>query len=176
MISGMYLGEIVRLVLVKMTKDKLLFKGQISEALGTPGRFETKFISEIEEWVFCLFLVSSSLSWSSLSNHFVWCSGRTAVWRTPRRFWLSWVWIGIWSTPLWCAWSATLSPHARPISVLPPWQPSSTASVTTANWAIWRPLSGWTGQCTENTPRKRHLVIRAKTFEHFTKLQLVCWY
>lgn len=49
MISGMYLGEIVRLVLVKMTKDKLLFKGQISEALGTPGRFETKFISEIEE-------------------------------------------------------------------------------------------------------------------------------
>ncbi|XP_003451457.2 hexokinase-2 [Oreochromis niloticus] len=49
MISGMYLGEIVRLVLVKMTKDKLLFKGQISKALGTPGQFETKFISEIEE-------------------------------------------------------------------------------------------------------------------------------
>ncbi|XP_063341435.1 hexokinase-2-like [Pelmatolapia mariae] len=49
MISGMYLGEIVRLVLVKMTKDKLLFKGQISAALGTPGQFETKFISEIEE-------------------------------------------------------------------------------------------------------------------------------
>ncbi|KAL3970590.1 multipile epidermal growth factor-like domains protein 8 [Sarotherodon galilaeus] len=49
MISGMYLGEIVRLVLVKMTKDKLLFKGQISETLGTPGQFETKFISEIEE-------------------------------------------------------------------------------------------------------------------------------
>nr|XP_004556900.2 hexokinase-2 [Maylandia zebra]XP_004556901.2 hexokinase-2 [Maylandia zebra]XP_004556902.2 hexokinase-2 [Maylandia zebra]XP_012776108.2 hexokinase-2 [Maylandia zebra]XP_023011033.2 hexokinase-2 [Maylandia zebra] len=49
MISGMYLGEIVRLVLVKMTKDKLLFKGQISEALGTRGLFETKFISEIEE-------------------------------------------------------------------------------------------------------------------------------
>uniref|UniRef100_A0A3Q4GUN9 Phosphotransferase n=1 Tax=Neolamprologus brichardi TaxID=32507 RepID=A0A3Q4GUN9_NEOBR len=49
MISGMYLGEIVRLVLVKMTKDKLLFKGQISEALGTPGQFETKAISEIED-------------------------------------------------------------------------------------------------------------------------------
>uniref|UniRef100_A0A668V111 Phosphotransferase n=1 Tax=Oreochromis aureus TaxID=47969 RepID=A0A668V111_OREAU len=49
MISGMYLGEIVRLVLVKMTKDKLLFKGQISETLGTPGQFETKFISEIED-------------------------------------------------------------------------------------------------------------------------------
>uniref|UniRef100_A0A8C4F3P3 Phosphotransferase n=1 Tax=Dicentrarchus labrax TaxID=13489 RepID=A0A8C4F3P3_DICLA len=49
MISGMYLGEIVRLVLVKLTEDKLLFKGQSSEALKTPGRFETKFISEIEE-------------------------------------------------------------------------------------------------------------------------------
>uniref|UniRef100_A0A668RDH8 Phosphotransferase n=1 Tax=Oreochromis aureus TaxID=47969 RepID=A0A668RDH8_OREAU len=41
--------KIVRLVLVKMTKDKLLFKGQISETLGTPGQFETKFISEIED-------------------------------------------------------------------------------------------------------------------------------
>ncbi|XP_074528069.1 hexokinase-2-like [Halichoeres trimaculatus] len=49
MISGMYLGEIVRLVLLKMTKDKLLFKGQISEALQTPEKFETRFISEIEE-------------------------------------------------------------------------------------------------------------------------------
>lgn len=49
MISGMYLGEIVRLLLVKLTEDKLLFKGQTSEALLTPGKFETKFISEIEE-------------------------------------------------------------------------------------------------------------------------------
>lgn len=49
MISGMYLGEIVRLLLVKLTEDKLLFKGQMSEALRTPGNFETKFISEIEE-------------------------------------------------------------------------------------------------------------------------------
>uniref|UniRef100_A0A3B4WFD7 Phosphotransferase n=1 Tax=Seriola lalandi dorsalis TaxID=1841481 RepID=A0A3B4WFD7_SERLL len=49
MISGMYLGEIVRLLLVKLTEDKLLFNGQTSEALLTPGSFETKFISEIEE-------------------------------------------------------------------------------------------------------------------------------
>uniref|UniRef100_A0A3Q3RAN8 Phosphotransferase n=1 Tax=Monopterus albus TaxID=43700 RepID=A0A3Q3RAN8_MONAL len=49
MISGMYLGEIVRLLLVKLTEDKLLFKGKTSEALLTPGRFETRFISEIEE-------------------------------------------------------------------------------------------------------------------------------
>lgn len=49
MISGMYLGEIVRLVLVKLTEDELLFQGQTSEALLTPGKFETKFISQIEE-------------------------------------------------------------------------------------------------------------------------------
>ncbi|XP_038161004.1 hexokinase-4-like [Cyprinodon tularosa] len=49
MISGMYLGEVVRLVLGKLTEEKLLFKGVASEALLTPGRFETKFISEIEE-------------------------------------------------------------------------------------------------------------------------------
>uniref|UniRef100_A0A3Q3WZT9 Phosphotransferase n=1 Tax=Mola mola TaxID=94237 RepID=A0A3Q3WZT9_MOLML len=49
MISGMYLGEIVRLLLVKLTEDKLLFDGQTSETLLTPGKFETKFISEIED-------------------------------------------------------------------------------------------------------------------------------
>ncbi|KAG7232247.1 hypothetical protein INR49_009529 [Caranx melampygus] len=49
MISGMYLGEVARLVLVKLTEDKLLFNGQTSEALLTPGKFLTKFISEIEE-------------------------------------------------------------------------------------------------------------------------------
>uniref|UniRef100_A0A665T300 Phosphotransferase n=1 Tax=Echeneis naucrates TaxID=173247 RepID=A0A665T300_ECHNA len=49
MISGMYLGEIVRLLLVRMAEDKLLFGGQLSDALKTEGSFETKFISEIEE-------------------------------------------------------------------------------------------------------------------------------
>ena len=49
MISGMYLGEIVRLLLVKLTEDKLLFSGQASPALLRPGNFHTKFISEIEE-------------------------------------------------------------------------------------------------------------------------------
>ncbi|KAM4726194.1 hexokinase-4-like [Anableps anableps] len=49
MISGMYLGEVVRLVLMKLTEEKLLFKGEASEALRTPGKFETKFISQIEE-------------------------------------------------------------------------------------------------------------------------------
>uniref|UniRef100_A0A673BQE2 Phosphotransferase n=2 Tax=Sphaeramia orbicularis TaxID=375764 RepID=A0A673BQE2_9TELE len=49
MISGMYLGEIVRLVLVKLTQEKLLFNGETSKALLTPGTFETRFISEIEK-------------------------------------------------------------------------------------------------------------------------------
>ncbi|XP_026183636.1 hexokinase-2-like [Mastacembelus armatus] len=49
MISGMYLGEIVRLVLVQLTQDKLLFEGQASEALLIPSKFQTKFISDIEE-------------------------------------------------------------------------------------------------------------------------------
>ncbi|PWA14585.1 hypothetical protein CCH79_00017601, partial [Gambusia affinis] len=52
MISGMYLGEIVRLVLRKLTEKKLLFKGKESEALralDTKDIFETKFISMIEE-------------------------------------------------------------------------------------------------------------------------------
>ncbi|XP_030649136.1 hexokinase-2-like [Chanos chanos] len=49
MISGMYLGEIVRLVLIKLAQDKLLFGGETSEALLTPESFETRYISEIEE-------------------------------------------------------------------------------------------------------------------------------
>ncbi|XP_042337561.1 hexokinase-2-like [Plectropomus leopardus] len=49
MISGMYLGEIVRLLLVRLTEEKVLFKGQASEALLTPGAFETKFMSAMEE-------------------------------------------------------------------------------------------------------------------------------
>lgn len=49
MISGMYLGEIVRLLLLKLTEEELVFNGRASEALLTPGTFETRFISEIEE-------------------------------------------------------------------------------------------------------------------------------
>lgn len=48
MISGMYLGEIVRNILIDMTKRGFLFRGQISETLKTRGIFETKFLSQIE--------------------------------------------------------------------------------------------------------------------------------
>ncbi|KAF0033609.1 hypothetical protein F2P81_013675 [Scophthalmus maximus] len=48
MISGMYLGEIVRNVLIDFTAKGLLFRGKLSEQLKTRGIFETKFLSQIE--------------------------------------------------------------------------------------------------------------------------------
>ncbi|KAA8592945.1 hypothetical protein FQN60_018400 [Etheostoma spectabile] len=48
MISGMYLGEIVRNVLLDFTAKGLLFRGKLSERLKTRGIFETKFLSQIE--------------------------------------------------------------------------------------------------------------------------------
>uniref|UniRef100_A0AAX7T380 Hexokinase-2 n=1 Tax=Astatotilapia calliptera TaxID=8154 RepID=A0AAX7T380_ASTCA len=48
MISGMYLGEIVRNVLLDFTAKGLLFRGKVSERLKTRGIFETKFLSQIE--------------------------------------------------------------------------------------------------------------------------------
>ncbi|NWU38973.1 HXK1 protein, partial [Hylia prasina] len=48
MTSGMYLGEIVRQVLIDLTKQGLLFRGHISESLRKRGIFETKFLSQIE--------------------------------------------------------------------------------------------------------------------------------
>ncbi|XP_050679152.1 hexokinase type 2 isoform X3 [Leptidea sinapis] len=48
MISGMYMGELVRLALVKYTRIGLLFGGRGSDMLYEPGSFFTKFVSEIE--------------------------------------------------------------------------------------------------------------------------------
>lgn len=48
MISGMYMGELVRLALVRFTNEGLLFGGQSTDMLNTRGRFFTKFVSEIE--------------------------------------------------------------------------------------------------------------------------------
>ncbi|XP_037938345.1 hexokinase type 2 isoform X2 [Teleopsis dalmanni] len=48
MISGMYMGELVRLVIVKMVKAGVLFRGQNSDVLMTRGQFFTKYVSEIE--------------------------------------------------------------------------------------------------------------------------------
>nr|XP_022899850.1 hexokinase type 2-like isoform X1 [Onthophagus taurus] len=48
MISGMYMGELVRLVLVKLSKEGLLFGGKSSPELEKRERFYTKYVSEIE--------------------------------------------------------------------------------------------------------------------------------
>ncbi|KAK9975186.1 hypothetical protein ABG768_023241 [Culter alburnus] len=48
MISGMYMGELVRLILVKMAKDGLLFQGHTTPDLLTTGHFQTSFVSAIE--------------------------------------------------------------------------------------------------------------------------------
>ncbi|XP_051883561.1 hexokinase HKDC1-like isoform X2 [Pristis pectinata] len=48
MISGMYLGEIVRNILINFTKHGLLFRGLVSPVLKTVGIFETSYISQIE--------------------------------------------------------------------------------------------------------------------------------
>lgn len=48
MISGMYMGELVRLALVRFTNDNLLFGGKGSDLLYKRGNFFTKYVSEIE--------------------------------------------------------------------------------------------------------------------------------
>ncbi|XP_074197519.1 hexokinase-2 isoform X1 [Camelus bactrianus] len=61
MISGMYLGEIVRNILIDFTKRGLLFRGRISERLKTRGIFETKFLSQIESDCLALLQVRAIL-------------------------------------------------------------------------------------------------------------------
>ncbi|XP_034366355.1 hexokinase-3 isoform X1 [Arvicanthis niloticus] len=48
MISGMYLGEIARHILLQLTSLGVLFRGQKTQRLQTRDIFKTKFLSEIE--------------------------------------------------------------------------------------------------------------------------------
>lgn len=48
MISGMYMGELARLAIVKFTRAGLLFGGIGSDILFKRGQFFTKYVSEIE--------------------------------------------------------------------------------------------------------------------------------
>uniref|UniRef100_A0A8C3KQ44 Hexokinase-2 n=2 Tax=Calidris pygmaea TaxID=425635 RepID=A0A8C3KQ44_9CHAR len=68
MISGMYLGEIVRNILMDFTKRGLLFRGRISERLKTRGIFETKFLSQIESDCLALLQVRSILQHLGLES------------------------------------------------------------------------------------------------------------
>ena len=49
MISGMYMGEIVRRILIKLAEHGTLFNGVVTKALRTPGNFDTAFVSQIEK-------------------------------------------------------------------------------------------------------------------------------
>lgn len=49
MVSGMYLGELVRLVVLKMAKLGLLFDGHVSDALRTKGKITTADVAAMEE-------------------------------------------------------------------------------------------------------------------------------
>ena len=48
MISGMYMGEIVRLLVVDMIDEGLMLVNQQTQGFRIPGSFPTKFLSEIE--------------------------------------------------------------------------------------------------------------------------------
>lgn len=47
MISGMYMGELVRVVMENLARDGILFNGQY-QSIALKGCFPTKFVSEIE--------------------------------------------------------------------------------------------------------------------------------
>lgn len=44
----MYMGEVVRLAILRFTREGLLFNGVDSELLRTSGQFLTKYVSKIE--------------------------------------------------------------------------------------------------------------------------------
>ena len=48
MISGMYMGEVVRQVLVDLYEEGLIFVGQPVDNLLSHGRFYTRYVSEVE--------------------------------------------------------------------------------------------------------------------------------
>lgn len=48
MISGMYMGEIVRQVLLDLTRQGLMFGGETSKKLLTKNRFKTAYVSYVE--------------------------------------------------------------------------------------------------------------------------------
>ena len=46
--GGFYIGEIVRLVLNKLTNEKVLFQGQSSDKLSTKDSIPTAYVTNVE--------------------------------------------------------------------------------------------------------------------------------
>ena len=91
MISGMYMGEVTRLVLAQLTREGLLFDGMGPEVLFEPGQFFTKYVSEIERCVGYRPFVDVAynnffffFSWTNLAT-------RRVNTRAVVRCWKSWV-------------------------------------------------------------------------------------
>ena len=61
MISGMYLGEIVRLVLQDLISNNQLFGGKSSTKFNTAGAFSTKSVCAIDEG----YVMSDSIGFKS---------------------------------------------------------------------------------------------------------------
>ena len=49
LVSGLYMGELVRLVVLKMAKLGLLFDGYVSDALRTKGKITTAHLAAMEQ-------------------------------------------------------------------------------------------------------------------------------
>lgn len=80
MISGLYLGELVRLIMVQLTRDNYLFKGVGSAKLYTTEAFLPSYIFEIEEdppgtYTKCKKVFKAIGQYSALC--FLWCCSIT---------------------------------------------------------------------------------------------------
>ena len=51
MISGMYLGELARIVCMDLVEKKLLFKGQVTEKFRRKNSFPAEFVSLVERYL-----------------------------------------------------------------------------------------------------------------------------
>ena len=60
MISGMYMGELARRIIVKCVEQDLLFSGNLTIKMDTRDKFYTKYISEIEKLVAKKYTVNCS--------------------------------------------------------------------------------------------------------------------
>lgn len=72
MISGLYLGEIVRLVLVELVQTGEIFSGKGSDVLNSKGGFESAYMSRIERCVLLSFIASSSFALYRCYALFAW--------------------------------------------------------------------------------------------------------
>lgn len=48
MVSGMYIGELVRHILLHLTKQGLLFRGEIPHKLEVKDSLLTKYLTDVE--------------------------------------------------------------------------------------------------------------------------------